>query len=356
MLRLRRPPQQTGKARRGLLGHGPSEGGWRVELAFTGDDRDWTAFAHALFGVREDGGVLSYADREAGQLRFAASTADRLTAPSSSRPTGRRLARLGCGSARRQFFRATSPFCGRRGAPGRGAETRGDRVFLLRRRRQPDRGRRRGRLRQLSTPSAGPCKLARIAAHAAPKSGRSSMRIVFKRPSDAPLAPAGAFRTAGVLFVARQGAARLGQSWLGVPARAALTGIAALADRAGLIEGGRGPIGLGLAVGFGAFQLSASSARERAQPRHGRRDGTGLPHPSHPSVLPRAACPGARVAQGSFADRRHHHAATISKTVRVDAKGTGSDLAQADYERLAEFRYLLRRFLVFGEEAAEEAA
>jgi hypothetical protein len=74
----------------------------------------------------------------------------------------------------------------------------------------------------------------------------------------APLAPAGAFRTAGVLFVGRQGAARLGQSWLGVPARAALTGIAALADRAGLIEGGRGPIGLGLAVGFGTFQLSAS--------------------------------------------------------------------------------------------------
>jgi DNA-binding MarR family transcriptional regulator len=34
---------------------------------------------------------------------------------------------------------------------------------------------------------------------------------------------------------------------------------------------------------------------------------------------------------------------------------TEADLAQADYERLAEFRYLLRRFLVFSEDAAEQA-
>ncbi len=33
----------------------------------------------------------------------------------------------------------------------------------------------------------------------------------------------------------------------------------------------------------------------------------------------------------------------------------GGDLGQADYERLAEFRYLLRHFLVFSEGAAEEA-
>jgi DNA-binding MarR family transcriptional regulator len=31
------------------------------------------------------------------------------------------------------------------------------------------------------------------------------------------------------------------------------------------------------------------------------------------------------------------------------------DLHQADYQRLAEFRYLLRRFLVFSEQAAESA-
>ncbi len=35
--------------------------------------------------------------------------------------------------------------------------------------------------------------------------------------------------------------------------------------------------------------------------------------------------------------------------------GRESDLDQADYERLAEFRYLLRRFLVFSEDAAEQA-
>jgi assimilatory nitrate reductase catalytic subunit len=57
----------------------PANGGWRVELAFTDGERDWNALAHTLFGVRENGGMLSYADREAGQLRFASFTMDRLT-------------------------------------------------------------------------------------------------------------------------------------------------------------------------------------------------------------------------------------------------------------------------------------
>ena len=57
----------------------PANGGWRVELAFTDGEQDWNALAHTLFGVRENGGVLSYADREAGQLRFASFTMDRLT-------------------------------------------------------------------------------------------------------------------------------------------------------------------------------------------------------------------------------------------------------------------------------------
>jgi DNA-binding MarR family transcriptional regulator len=34
---------------------------------------------------------------------------------------------------------------------------------------------------------------------------------------------------------------------------------------------------------------------------------------------------------------------------------SSADLRPADYERLAEFRYLLRRFLVFSEDAAEQA-
>jgi DNA-binding MarR family transcriptional regulator len=33
----------------------------------------------------------------------------------------------------------------------------------------------------------------------------------------------------------------------------------------------------------------------------------------------------------------------------------GTDLSQADYERLAQFRYLLRHFLIFSETAAEQA-
>ncbi len=33
----------------------------------------------------------------------------------------------------------------------------------------------------------------------------------------------------------------------------------------------------------------------------------------------------------------------------------GADLSQADYERLAQFRYLLRHFLIFSETAAEQA-
>jgi assimilatory nitrate reductase catalytic subunit len=78
-LRFRGPPQQTGKARRGLLGLSPANGGWRVELAFINGERDWTALAHTLFGVTENGGMLSYADRKAGQLRFASFTMDRLT-------------------------------------------------------------------------------------------------------------------------------------------------------------------------------------------------------------------------------------------------------------------------------------
>lgn len=43
-----------------------------------------------------------------------------------------------------------------------------------------------------------------------------------------------------------------------------------------------------------------------------------------------------------------------SLTAKVAGRAA-RDLAKADYERLAEFRYLLRRFLVFSEQAAEQA-
>ena len=57
----------------------PANGGWRLELAFTDGERDWNALAHTLFGVKERGGMLSYADRESGQLRFGAFAVNRLT-------------------------------------------------------------------------------------------------------------------------------------------------------------------------------------------------------------------------------------------------------------------------------------
>ncbi len=53
-------------------------GGWRVELAFASAERDWATFARGLFGAGEAASLLSYADRDAGQLRFAAFQGDRL--------------------------------------------------------------------------------------------------------------------------------------------------------------------------------------------------------------------------------------------------------------------------------------
>lgn len=45
----------------------------------------------------------------------------------------------------------------------------------------------------------------------------------------------------------------------------------------------------------------------------------------------------------------------MTGNARLAIRAGSADLPQADYERLAEFRYLLRRFLVFSEEAAQQA-
>ena len=132
----------------------PANGGWRVELAFTDGERDWDALAHALFGVREDGGVLYRTPTRGGRLNFVSPASGAwiaLTGASSSRPSRFAVSRnwavdqLGV-----NFSERTSTFCGRRGSPGGRAGAGGqggDRLFLLRRRRQADRGRRRRRLR-----------------------------------------------------------------------------------------------------------------------------------------------------------------------------------------------------------------
>ena len=55
-----------------------SEGGWRIELAFTEDSRDWTAFAASLFAAMSGAETLSYLDKATGQHRFACFDGDRL--------------------------------------------------------------------------------------------------------------------------------------------------------------------------------------------------------------------------------------------------------------------------------------
>jgi len=47
--------------------------------------------------------------------------------------------------------------------------------------------------------------------------------------------------------------------------------------------------------------------------------------------------------------------AAAKKTGGKRRDAAGEDLTQDDYERLAEFRYVLRRFLVFSEDAAERS-
>jgi assimilatory nitrate reductase catalytic subunit len=54
------------------------EGGWRAELAFAGDDRDWPAFAACLLGAEADGETLFYRDARSGQQRYACFSGDRL--------------------------------------------------------------------------------------------------------------------------------------------------------------------------------------------------------------------------------------------------------------------------------------
>ncbi len=52
--------------------------GWRIELAFEDAERDWAAFANALFGREQGSEILHYFDRTAGQRRFACFDGERL--------------------------------------------------------------------------------------------------------------------------------------------------------------------------------------------------------------------------------------------------------------------------------------
>ena len=54
------------------------KGGWRAELGFTGDGRDWPAFIAALVGAGPSVETIAYHDVEAGRHRFACYEGDRL--------------------------------------------------------------------------------------------------------------------------------------------------------------------------------------------------------------------------------------------------------------------------------------
>jgi assimilatory nitrate reductase catalytic subunit len=53
-------------------------GGWRVELAFAENVRNWARFAAGLFGCNEDQELIAYDDPVSGQLRYAAFEAGQL--------------------------------------------------------------------------------------------------------------------------------------------------------------------------------------------------------------------------------------------------------------------------------------
>src|SRR5215813_609253 len=54
------------------------EGGWRVELAFSGDDGDWPAFAATLLGSTAESETLFYGDAQGGLQRYASFAGERL--------------------------------------------------------------------------------------------------------------------------------------------------------------------------------------------------------------------------------------------------------------------------------------
>ena len=127
----------------------PTNGGWRVELAFTDGERDWPALAARLFGGAAETGALSYIDAEAGQLRFAAFDGDRLigalflAAEPVAVSRNWAVDQLGV-----NFSEPRARFAVVAGRPGKGTCGQGGhRLFLLRRRRQSNRGSRRGRVR-----------------------------------------------------------------------------------------------------------------------------------------------------------------------------------------------------------------
>ena len=114
------------KARRRLLGDCPCERRlagrtglhrWRAGLECARGHAIWREGRRRRALLRRPGG------RPTSFRQLHGGSSDRRPVPRAR--AGRRLAQLGCRSARRQFLRATSTFCGRRGPPRQGTVDRG---------------------------------------------------------------------------------------------------------------------------------------------------------------------------------------------------------------------------------------
>ncbi len=116
------------RARRPTIGRLPSaQSGWRLELAFAEDDRDWTAFAASLFaaGPRAETLVLSRRGDRPASLRLFRRRAPGRSARSRL-GTCRRAAQLGLRASRRSNMRGNAPASAViAGRPGLGLVDRG---------------------------------------------------------------------------------------------------------------------------------------------------------------------------------------------------------------------------------------
>ncbi|ASY65577.1 Assimilatory nitrate reductase large subunit (plasmid) [Sinorhizobium sojae CCBAU 05684] len=57
-----------------------AEGGWRMELAFAGDDADWIGWSRRVFSIPHEIEPIGYTDRTSGELRLAFFDGDKLLA------------------------------------------------------------------------------------------------------------------------------------------------------------------------------------------------------------------------------------------------------------------------------------
>ena len=134
------------------------QAGWRVEFAFASADRDWSRFAATLLGCAAGADFVAYRDAAAGQQRFAYFADGRLAGALFLAPEPVVVSRdwaieqLGADLVSQRARVAVVA-----GRPGRGLAERGShRLLVFWGRRQSDRRRCQGRLRDRRSDRAGP--------------------------------------------------------------------------------------------------------------------------------------------------------------------------------------------------------